>query len=151
MWKRLKDYRWIGVLWSRHCLQNWCNHQMYKQVNRQLKHKGGIIHYTALKEPEIIKRRKKLETDLENLLDTERLKDFNVLLFARVQEIIFSLYYLHKGEVLKEKSKVTSNEKTNLANSDQKHQIFFTRRNKHLLEECISSAGDGWFLNTSPT
>lgn len=73
---------------------------MYKQVSRKLKHKGGIIHYTALKGPEIIKKRKKLETDLENLLDTERLKDFNVLLFARVQEIIFSLITSKKEEFL---------------------------------------------------
>lgn len=61
---------------------------MYKQGNIQLKHKSGIIHYMG---PELIKKRKTLETGLENLLHTETLKEFNVLLFARLQEIILSL------------------------------------------------------------
>ena len=64
---------------------------MYKQGNIQLKHKSGIIHYIALMGPELIKKRKTLETGLENLLHPERLKEFNVVLFARLQEIILSL------------------------------------------------------------
>lgn len=88
MWKGLKDYHQIGVLQGRHCSQNRCSHQMYKQGNIQLKHKSGIIHYMG---PELIKKRKTLETGLENLLHTETLKEFNVLLFARLQEIILSL------------------------------------------------------------
>lgn len=56
---------------------------MYKQGNTQLKPKSGIIHYIAFMGPELIKKRKTLGTDLENLVHTERLKEFSVLQFAR--------------------------------------------------------------------
>lgn len=76
---------------GRNCLQDRCSHQMYKQGNNQPKHRSGIIHYIALMGPELIKKRKTLETGLENLLHTETLKEFSVLLFARLKEIILSL------------------------------------------------------------
>lgn len=71
MGKGLEDYHQTGVLQSRHCLQNQCSHQMYEQENIQLKHMSGVIRYNALMGPELIKKRKTLETDLESLLRSE--------------------------------------------------------------------------------
>lgn len=52
------------------------------------------------------------------MLHTERLKEFNVLLLVRTQEIIFSLITSQKEKFSKIKAKYHPMKTTNMANSD---------------------------------
>lgn len=71
MWKRLKDYCWIGVIRCRHCVQNQCSHQPYKQVNSQLKLEwcNSLHNLNGARA-----QSKKREMGLENMLHTERIR-----------------------------------------------------------------------------